>query len=70
MPAAAQREKSDQELEIEIERDETQLHDGGHVPELVNPRKTARQFDKPDRRQEELMESEPKVFDVAFLREI
>ena len=66
----SQREKRDQKLEVQIGRDHDQFEHQRRVPEAVEPRRAAGQFDKADRRLNQLMQRQPQILDVPFLREI
>jgi hypothetical protein len=62
--------KRDQEFEVEVGRDENQLHDRCRVPQGVKSRGTSGQLDKPQGRLNQFMKGEPEVLDMPLLREI
>ena len=70
VPALLQFEKADQKLEVEIRRDHHQLHHGGHVHQRVHLRGAAGEFHKAQRRQQQLMQRQPQVFNVSLLRKV
>lgn len=64
------REKGDKEFEEEIGGDEQKLEHERGAPEGIDARRAAGQFDEADGRGGELVQGQPQVFRMAFLREV